>query len=219
MAVDGPAGAGKSTVARLLAQELGYTYLDTGAMYRSVALLARRRGVSWDDAGALGLLADGIRFAFVTGTGGIRVWADGEDVSDLIRRPEISQGASQVARWPEVRSALVREQRRLGEAGGVVMEGRDIGTVVFPEAEAKIFLTATVGERARRRAAELAGAGGPADLEAVRREVEERDRRDSERAHSPLRRAEDAREFYTDGLTVPEVVRQLAAWVRAVETR
>jgi len=218
VAIDGPAGAGKSTIARLLAQRLGYTYIDTGAMYRSVALLARRGGVSYDDPAGLAHLTAELEFHFVPDGDRPRLEVNGEDVSTLIRTPEMSHGSSQVSRWPGVREALVRQQRRLAAEGGVVMEGRDIGTVVFPHANAKIFLTATPEERARRRTAELAGRGETADLQVVLRDVVERDRCDCEREHSPLRQAEDAVEFITDGLTIPEVVERLETLVRSRET-
>lgn len=217
VAIDGPAGAGKSTVARRLAAALGYTYIDTGAMYRAVALMATRRSISFDDSDRLGDLAGALHFAFQPEGEQARLLVNGEDVSQEIRQPEISRGSSLVSRWPGVRSALVQQQRRLAEAGGVVMEGRDIGTVVFPHARCKIYLTATVDERARRRHLELTQKDRAADLEEVRREVEERDRRDMEREHSPLCKAEDAVEFYTDGLTIDEVVDRLSGLVRERE--
>jgi cytidylate kinase len=181
VAIDGPAGAGKSTVARKLAAALGYTYIDTGAMYRAVALSAQRRGISFDDAEGLADVAQGLDFSFLPEGERPRLLVNGEDVSQAIRTPEVSRGSSMVSRWPGVRTALVEHQRRLAREGGVVMEGRDIGTVVFPQARAKIYLTATVEERARRRHQELA----ESDLEEVRRDVEDRDRRDMEREHSP----------------------------------
>jgi cytidylate kinase len=216
VAIDGPAGAGKSTVARRVAHRLRYVYIDTGAMYRSVALLALRRGLPWDDGDALAELAQALDFEFEPATDpGVpaRLSVNGEDVSDAIRTPEISRGSSLVSRFPGVREALVEQQRRMGEGGGVVMEGRDIGTVVFPQAGVKIFLTATIEERARRRTQELRGRGQAADAEEVRREVLERDRQDSEREHSPLRRAEDAVEVLTDGLTIEQVVDRIATLV------
>jgi CMP/dCMP kinase len=217
VAVDGPAGAGKSTVARRLARRLGYVYIDTGAMYRAVALAATRRGTSFEDGEALGHLARALRFRFVPDGERPRLAVDGEDVSEAIRTPEMSRGSSMVSRWPGVRAALVEQQRRLGAGGGVVMEGRDIGTVVFPEAGAKIFLTATVAERARRRWQELQEKGDDTPLEQVERDVADRDRRDMEREHSPLRKADDAVEVYTDGQTIDEVVERLAAIVRERE--
>jgi cytidylate kinase len=217
VAIDGPAGAGKSTVARRLAARLGYVYIDTGAMYRAVALAAERQGVASDDPEGLAHLAAGLRLEFVPGGERPRLLVDGEDVSRAIRTPAMSRASSEVSRWPGVRAAMVAQQRRLAAEGGVVMEGRDIGTVVFPDARAKIFLTATPEERGRRRAEELAVRGEAVDLEQVVREVAERDRRDMERKHSPLRRAEDAVEFVTDGLTIDEVVDRLAGLVRERE--
>ena len=157
VAIDGPAGAGKSTAARLLAQRLGYALLDTGAIYRTMALRARERGVAWDDGPGVAALADGLDIAFRLEGSLNRVFADGQEVTTAIRTPEMSDGASRVSALPEVRAALLGLQRRIGAGGGVVVEGRDIGTVVFPNAEAKFFLTATTDERARRRVAELDG--------------------------------------------------------------
>ncbi|HEU4754341.1 MAG TPA: (d)CMP kinase [Armatimonadota bacterium] len=214
VAIDGPAGAGKSTVARLLARDLGYTYLDTGAMYRAVALMALRAGVSWDDPERLSALAESLQIHFLPGVERPRVLVGEADVSQEIRTPEIDQGASRVSQWPGVRTAMVEQQRRMARGGGVVLDGRDIGSVVFPDARVKIFLTASVEERARRRTEDLAARGIAADLERVREEVLQRDRRDTEREHAPLRRADDAVEVVTDGLTIPEVVARLAALVR-----
>jgi cytidylate kinase len=218
VAIDGPAGAGKSTTARLLARRLGYVYIDSGAMYRAVALAAARAGVSTSDEAGLTRLASALELEFVPDGERPRLRMGGEDVSAAIRTPEISRASSEVSRWPGVRCAMVTQQRRMAAEGGVVMEGRDIGTVVFPHARVKVFLTATADERARRRATEMAGHGAAADLDGVRREVVERDRRDMEREHSPLRRAPDAVELVTDGLSVEEVVERLAAIVRERET-
>lgn len=219
VAIDGPAGAGKSTVARQLAKRLGYVYIDTGAMYRAVALMAGRAEVAYADGDGLTHLAEALNFVFRPDGERPRLLVNDEDVSDLIRTPEISRGSSEVSRWPGVRAALVAHQRRMGDAGGVVMEGRDIGTVVFPNAGAKIFLVATSEERARRRTAELSAAGRAADYDEVLREVVERDRRDTEREHSPLCRADDAEEVITDGLTIDQVVDRLEALVRDREQR
>ncbi len=223
VAIDGPAGAGKSTVTRQVARQLGYVHIDTGAMYRAVALAARRSGVEWSDPQRLAELASGLEFSFrsAPADGGEddvpQLHINGEDVSQAIRSPEISRGASQVSQWPEVRAVLVARQRSLGQAGGVVMEGRDIGTVVFPRAEVKVYLTATPEERARRRTLELRGCGEEADEAIVLSEVQERDRRDTERAHSPLCKADDAVEIVTDGLTLPQVVERLTALARERE--
>jgi CMP/dCMP kinase len=210
--IDGPAGAGKSTAARQLAAHLGYGFLDTGAIYRSVALVARQRGVGWTDGPALGALAAGLDLRFEEGG---RVVVDGADVSGVIRTPEISEGASRVSALPEVRAALLELQRSVARHGRVVAEGRDTGTVVFPDAAAKFFLTATPPERARRRSKELAATGKPADEAQVLRDLELRDQRDSTRSVSPLRKADDAVEIDTSALTVVEVVARMADVVRA----
>lgn len=213
VAIDGPSGAGKSTVARSLARALGFHYVDTGALYRSVAYLADLHGVAWDDVEKLAALAEAREFSFAE-DGGLVV--DGEPFGDAIRAPRVSRGASSVARLKEVRRALLKVQRRLGAGGGVVLEGRDIGTIVFPDAEVKIFLTATAKERARRRFLELGARGAAVTLEQVERDQEERDRADSEREASPLVRAEDAFELACDGMSVDEVVAVIAARVAAV---
>ncbi len=193
VAIDGPAGAGKSTVARALADRLGFTYLDSGAMYRAVALdVLERDGSASERARELKLEL------------GDRVVANGRDVTEAIRAPEVSEAASKVATNPKVRAALVEKQRALLRQGDWVAEGRDIGTVVAPQAELKVFLTATPEERARRRAAELG-----ADVETVMRDQALRDAQDEERAHSPLVRADDAVELDTSGLSVDEVVERI----------
>ena len=213
--IDGPAGAGKSTAARLLAATLGYAFLDSGALYRAVALAARRRGVDWDDGQAVGAVAAAIDLRFVPDASINRVLLDGEDVTQAIRTPEMSDGASRVSAHPPVRAALLELQRRLGAQGQVVAEGRDMGTVVFPEAAAKFFLTASPDERARRRTAELQAAGRPADAAEVLREMIARDQRDSTRAAAPLRKPDDAVEIDSGGLSPVEVVERMAEVVRA----
>ena len=197
IAIDGPAGAGKSTVARALAKTLGYTYLDSGAMYRSVALAARRRGAE------PAAIAPQLRIE-----PGDRVMVDGEDVTDQIRDPAVAEAASQAAADPVVRQAMVAQQRRLLSSGDWVVEGRDIGSVVAPDAELKLFLTADAQERARRRAAELG-----ADPEAVLAEQAVRDERDRGREHSPLRPAPGAVLLDTTGLSMDEVVRRIVELV------
>ncbi|WP_197409314.1 (d)CMP kinase [Chthonomonas calidirosea] len=215
--IDGPAGAGKSSVARKLAQALGYTYLDTGAMYRAVAWMALRQNIALSDAETLAELARTlpIRFGPLSPDGIQQVWIgegdDAEEVTNAIRTPEVSQAASIISTHSPVRKALVKRQRQMALAAenGVVLEGRDTGTVVVPEAELKIFLTASPQERARRRAAELRAQGLEVSEEAMLKEQEERDVRDSQRTDSPLRRAPDAILLNTDGLDLDAVVQQI----------
>lgn len=205
MTIDGPSGAGKTTVSILLAENAGMMRIDTGAMYRAVALAARRAGVPWDDGTRLGELARGMALSFRSVAGSVRVFLGGEDVSDAIRTPEMSMGASAVSAHVPVREALVAKQREMGEGGGVVLEGRDTGTVVFPDAEAKFFLDAAAAVRALRRYRELGPAGGQS-YEDVLSDVLRRDVRDSTREHSPLRVADDAVYIDTTTLAVGEVV-------------
>lgn len=212
VAIDGPVGAGKSTVAMAVARRLGYRYLDTGAMYRSVAWLALQRHIDLNGEAAVAAMAGEMRIEFVQ-RNGQRVLVDGTDVTEAIRSTEVSAGASIVSVYPEVRKAMVALQRRMGAEGGVVMEGRDIGTVVFPDAEVKVFLDASPEERARRRYREMQAKGAQVDFEELRRAEEERDRRDSTRAHSPLRRAEDAVVIDSTGRSIDEVVEQIVALV------
>jgi cytidylate kinase len=219
VAIDGPAGAGKSTTARLLAAKLGYDLLDTGAIYRVMALLSRRAGVAWDDGKSVASFAEGLDLKFHLEDGVNHVIVGGADVTKDIRTPEMSDGASRVSALPEVRAALLGIQRRLGAQGGVVVEGRDIGTVVFPDAGAKFFLTANTDERARRRVAELQAAGRPADFATTRAEMLERDARDSGRAVAPLKQAPDAVPVDSSALTPDEVVAKMAAIVQAASGR
>jgi cytidylate kinase len=192
IAIDGPVGSGKSTLARRVAALMGYVYIDTGAMYRAVALKAIRRDVPLDASDRLTSLAGETRIDLRAEDGTQRVFLDGEDVTSAIRSPEVSQGASKVAVVPGVRHVLVAEQRRAGAQGGVVMEGRDIGSVVFPDAELKIFLTASPEIRADRRWREHQQKGDAIDLPRTLDEIHERDKRDSGRSSSPLVRATDA---------------------------
>lgn len=215
VAIDGPAGAGKSTVSRLLARRLGYRYVDTGAMYRVIGLRAARQGIALDDGPRLAELCRSTRIEFrERPDGSIEVLANGEDVTAAIRTPEVSQWASKTSAVPEVRKALVEQQRQMGREGGVVMEGRDIGTVVFPEAEVKVFLDASARERARRRAAELHREVTEVEIEQVAREIAERDERDRNRTHAPLRAASDAIFVDTTNRTVDEIVQMLYEVVR-----
>lgn len=213
--IDGPAGAGKSSVAKLLARRLGYRLLDTGAIYRAVALTALQRGIAWSDGVACGDLARGldIRFDFVGDTN--HVYLGATDVTAAIRTPEISQGASQVSSHPAVRAGLLELQRRLASGGGVVVEGRDTGTVVFPHADAKFFLTATEEERARRRVAELVQSGAQVDFESTVREIRERDQRDASRDLAPMVPAEDAVIVDSSTQSLEDVVDSLARQVEA----
>lgn len=214
VAIDGPAGAGKSTAAMRLAQRLGYVLIDTGALYRAVALAAKERGISWDDGAALGELTASLEMSFGKVEGGRpRLIVDGEDRSTDIRRPDISQGASRVSAHGPVREALLAVQRQMGARGGVVLEGRDIGTVVFPDADLKVFLTASTDARARRRFEELTADGATADFEDVRREIEVRDARDSNREVAPLKPADDAIILDSTVLDLEAVVEALLALV------
>jgi cytidylate kinase len=211
IAIDGPAGAGKSTVAKALAAKLGFTYLDTGAMYRAVALLASREAIQHPTA--LGDLAARMALEFVPGADGQRLIVDGEDVTALIRTPEIGEAASKVSAHPEVRRELVKRQKALIEDGRIVLEGRDTTTVVCPDARLKVFLTASVEERARRRFFEYSAKPGSPTLEEIKEQIAERDHRDITREDSPLRVAEDAVVVDTDKLTPDEVVDKiLAEW-------
>ncbi|HZY02162.1 MAG TPA: (d)CMP kinase [Anaeromyxobacteraceae bacterium] len=220
VAVDGPAGAGKSTASRSLAARLGFTMVDTGAIYRSVALAASRAGVAFDDDARLAALLPSLQIRFtpapVGQPAGLRVLLGGEDVSEAIRTPPMSLGASAVSARPVVRAGLLGLQRRLATAPGnrgAVLEGRDVGTVVFPDADAKFFLTASDEVRARRRFEELRGRGDPSTFEQVLAEQRRRDRDDSQRAVAPLKPAPDAVRVDTSGLTLDQVVDQLVAEV------
>src|SRR5688572_9897555 len=215
IAIDGPSGAGKGTISRTLSQALGYRHIDTGAMYRAVGWKAHQEGIPLDDEPAVAALA---RRADIVVEGGI-VSIDGHDVTRAIRTPEIDKVASAVARLPTVRETLVARQRALGAGGGVVMEGRDIGTVVFPDADVKIYLDASPEERARRRANDVAHTGSQAGQAAVAEAIEARDRSDTTRAVSPLTLAPDAIHIDTTGIPIEEVVAQVMALVEARKER
>jgi cytidylate kinase len=206
IAIDGPSGVGKSTAARAVAQRLGYLYVDSGAMYRAVALCVWEEGLNPLNAPAVNALTANLQVYLQPTDGGVRVLLDSRDVTDAIRRPEISQAASQVALIPEVRRLLVAQQRRIGGQGGVVMEGRDIGSVVFPSAELKVFLDADFEARVVRRHQQHLEQRIESSLEMTRKEVEERDRRDRERAASPLVQAPDAVYLDTTAMSAEEVV-------------
>ena len=212
VAIDGPSGVGKSTTSRLVAHALGIPHIDTGAMYRAVALAAKRAGVGTRDAAALERLASSIRIDFIPGEPP-RVLLGGEDITALIRTPEISMGASDVSAVPAVRRVLVRLQQDLGHRAGGVLEGRDIGTKVFPETPYKFFLTARPEVRARRRANELLAKGQAADYERVLADTIARDAQDSTREDSPLRYDETYSVIDTSDLTIPQVVERIVAAV------
>ena len=213
VAIDGPAGAGKSTVAKEVARALGYALVDTGAIYRAVALLASRQSVAWDDDVGLERVAKHLAIDFQLVDGVNRVLVDGEDVTDAIRSQEISRGASLVSARPVVRAGLLELQRRLAGRGGAVLEGRDIGTVVCPDAPVKFFLDASPEERARRRHEELVARGEQPNFEEVLRDMVERDRQDRQRTVAPLKAAPDAVHLDSTKLPVDEVISEI---VRAV---
>lgn len=207
IAIDGPAGAGKSTVARAVARQLGLSYLDTGAMYRAITLAALRENTDLEDGEALGCLAQRLQLDIKNGENGENVIIlNGEDVSESIRLPIVSRGVSYVARCPEVRDVMVDKQRQIGAKGGTVMDGRDIGTNVMPDAELKFYLTASLDERARRRLAELTVKGESLDLPQMIKEIAARDKIDSERKCAPLRAADDAVHIDSTKMTIGEVI-------------
>jgi cytidylate kinase len=210
IAIDGPSGAGKGTIARTIASELGYPHVDSGAMYRAVAWKALRDRVPLDDEAAVARIAahSGLDIS------NARVTIDDADVTRAIRTPEIDRAAAVVARLPQVRAVLVERQRQVGAAGGIVMEGRDIGTVVFPRADVKIYLDASPEERARRRAADPAHTGGPAAVAEVKTALTQRDELDRTRAASPLYAAEDATVIDTTGKSVEDVVGEVMQVIR-----
>jgi CMP/dCMP kinase len=207
IAVDGPSGAGKSTVSRALAARLGYAFVDTGAMYRAVALKALRAGMSLEDGERLGELARQTRISLTPDSS--RVTVDDEDATAAIRAPEVSAAASRVSAHPAVRLEMVARQREMGQRGGVVLDGRDIGTVVFPNADVKFYVDADPASRARRRAEELSAAGTGTDADSIRRDMRERDRADMTRPDSPLARAADAIPLDTTALSPEQVVESM----------
>lgn len=214
VAIDGPAGAGKSTVSRALATRLAFGYLDTGAMYRAVALAALRAGVDPGDEAGVERVLKGVRVGLTPSPDGLRVSIGADDVSDAIRAPEVSSAASVVARHPAVRSALVAHQQSILSSGDWVADGRDIGSVVCPSAEVKIYLTADADVRARRRFEELAeNAPSPPSFESVRADIERRDRQDATRSDSPLVVADGAVVVDSSGRSAPDVIREIANMV------
>jgi len=211
--IDGPAGAGKSTTARQLAERLGYTYIDTGAMYRAATLAALRAGVALS-AEPLASLVGTLKIELVPGPSGQRTLLNGEDVTEAIRKPEVTAAVSAVSAFPEVRKSMVTRQRQIGMHGGVVMDGRDIGSVVFPHAQVKVYLVADIGERARRRLQDLQAQGDASTLDDQMQQIQQRDRLDSERTASPLIKPDGAVEIDTTSLTIDEQVEQILHLVK-----
>lgn len=208
VAIDGPAGAGKSTIAKLVAEKLGYAYIDTGAMYRSVAWKYLQTGKAFDEKLVI-TLAETMIISFSPEDKVNRVYADGIEITSAIRSQEVTAIVSKVAAIGPVREAMVAQQRRMGEVGGVLMDGRDIGTVVFPKAELKIFLTASVEERARRRYEEILAKGEQVNLEQLKADIASRDKQDSERAIAPLRKADDALYLDTSNMNIEQVTAKI----------
>lgn len=206
IAIDGPSGAGKSTIARMLASRLGYVYIDTGAMYRAVGWKALKHGIDTKDESALAGLAEQTEITIKKDNDDPRVYVDGTDVTNEIRTPEIGMAASDVSKSAAVRLRLLALQRRLGENGGVVMDGRDIGTVVFPNADIKFYLDASAQERGRRRFLELKAKGFDVDLDRITREIMERDEQDRNRSLAPLRPAPDAVFIDSSSLSIEDVL-------------
>lgn len=215
IAIDGPAGVGKSTAAKNIAKKLGYLYIDSGAMYRAIAWKAIQEGIAFDDEENLTRLAQECKLVLEDRPEGYKVYCDDRDISDEIRLPQVGAAASPVSALPGLRRALVAQQKALAAQHNVVMDGRDIGTKVLPEAQYKIFLTASLEERARRRTEDLQNRGNTADFEAVKADIQERDARDSSRADSPLMAAEDAMILDTTAFTAEDTV---AAILRLIHT-
>jgi cytidylate kinase len=209
IAIDGPAGAGKSTVAKMVAKRLNILHLDTGAMYRAVGLFALRKGIDPQNEAEVSKMLGGVDIAVQYKDGKQQTVLNGEDVSHLIRTSDVSNAASAVSKWPEVRKKMVAIQQKIASGMSIVMDGRDIGTYVIPEAEYKFFLTASVGERAKRRFLELKESGHEAELESVKTDIEKRDHQVSSREYAPLYKAEDALEIDTTELGIEQVLQKV----------
>jgi cytidylate kinase len=216
IAIDGPGGAGKGTVSQLVARSLGWHLLDSGSLYRITAFAAREKGVNLSDSQAVAQVAENLDVHFADGAEGVSVLLDNRDITDSIRTEKAGADASIVAADPQVRQALIARQKTFARLPGLVADGRDMGSVVFPDASLKIFLTASVAERARRRYKQLKDKGMDVSLPALSTEMEERDRRDTERSVAPLRATEDARILDSTHLNIQEVVEQIILWAREV---
>lgn len=217
IAIDGPAASGKSTTAKMVAKELGYRYVDTGAMYRAVTLKALEENVNLNDKKAVAQIAEQAQIELVETNGEIKTLLDGRDVSREIRSPQIDANINSVCEIPDVRRVMIKLQRKMAEKGGAVVEGRDIGTVVFPQADLKFFLVASLKERAKRRLKELQSMGSNPDIMEIEQEIRRRDELDSHREHSPLKRAKDAILIDTTSMSVQEQVQAILTRIRKTE--
>jgi CMP/dCMP kinase len=214
IAIDGPAGSGKSTTAKLTAKTLDYQYIDTGAMYRAVGLQVLKNGIGLEDEDKISKIAKSVKINFEKIENEQHIFLNEQDITEEIRTPEISDAASRISTYAQVREAMVDMQRKMGKNGGIVMEGRDIGTVVFPDAEVKVFLVASLHERAKRRHAELTQKGIEVDLYNLEKEILARDVRDSSRNNSPLTKAKDSVELDTTDLSIDEQVNRIVELVK-----
>ena len=217
IAIDGPSGAGKSTAARILAERLGYIYIDTGAMYRAIGWKAKREGIEPDDEAKLADLCGRTEVTIKKDNSDPRFFVNGIDVTGEIRTPEMGMMASAVSKSPAVRARLLTLQRELGRGGGVVMDGRDIGTVVFPDADVKFYLDASAGERGKRRYLELKAKGMDVDRAQITKEIEERDRQDSGRALAPLKKADDALLIDSSAMSIDDVLDRMLSEIQNVK--
>jgi len=216
IAIDGPAASGKSTTAKLVAEKLGYLYIDTGAMYRALTYAVLQQKINVSDETAVNELAKQVDIRLISTTVGLRTWLNGRDVSDAIRLPQVTEVISQISAYKQIRTIMKNKQRQLARDGGVVMDGRDIGTVVLPDADIKIFMNASVEERTRRRLNELRAKGVKVDRKQIRKEIIRRDRLDSTREVAPLKPAPDALILDTSNMTVEEQVQQVLTMIKTL---